>query len=132
MSSKYLKASLILSLAGTLFAGYLSAIKIFTKTCAFNEPCPYFLGYPACWYGFTMFFLMFIVSIAGMAKWITEKAAKTTILIISLIGIIFAGQYVIGDLEAMFNGAQYGMILPTCTYGLIFYIIIFIISIWKK
>lgn len=41
------KTILILEIADTLFAGYLSAVKLISHTCAFNESCPYFLEYPA-------------------------------------------------------------------------------------
>lgn len=131
MRSLYLKSAFYLTLAGVLFSGYLSGKKLLTHTCAFNETCPYFLGYPACWFGFGMFLLMFITSIAGLAKWIEEKTARTIILIISILGILFAGQYVVGEVQAMLNGANYGLVLPTCAYGLIFFVIIFIISLRK-
>ena len=52
---------LALSIAGLLFSGYLSSYRFFSDTCAFNEPCPYFLGYPACYYGFAMFLIMTLV-----------------------------------------------------------------------
>ena len=57
-----------LGLAGILFSGYLSAIKFFSATCAFNEPCPYFLGYPACYFGFGMFLIIFASAWLGQLK----------------------------------------------------------------
>jgi hypothetical protein len=53
---------LALASAGLLFSGYLSAVNLFSGTCAFNETCPYFLGYPACWYGFAMYLIIFLVT----------------------------------------------------------------------
>jgi hypothetical protein len=131
MKSSYLKIAFYLTLAGSLFAGYMSGLKIFTHTCAFNETCPYFFGYPACWFGFAMFFIMFIISILGLLKKVTCAKVKTILSFISLLGIFFAGRYVVGEIMLYFSqgSSHYALILPTCTYGLIFYIIIFIISI---
>jgi hypothetical protein len=55
-----------LALAGLLFSGYLSTVKFFSDTCAFNESCPLFLGYPACFYGFAMYLIMFCVTGLGV------------------------------------------------------------------
>ncbi len=37
-----------------------SSIKMRSGICAFNEPCPEFLGYPACYTGFGLFVLLFV------------------------------------------------------------------------
>lgn len=130
MKSIYLKAAFYLTLAGSLFAGYMSGVKIFSHTCPFNETCPYFLSYPACWFGLAMFFTMFIISILGLLKKITCCHVKKTLSFISLLGILFAGRYVVDEIMLYLNQgvSHYTLILPTCTYGLIFYIIIFTIS----
>lgn len=131
MRKNYLKIAFYLSLAGTLFAGYMSGIKLFTQTCAFNETCPYFMGYPACWVGFGMFFIMFIVAIVGLSKKISELAVRKTLSFVSLLGIIFSGRYVVEEIALLIKQgySHYALGLPTCAYGLIFYIIIFAISI---
>jgi len=131
MKNTYLSASFYLTLAGTLFAGYMSGVKLFTDTCAFNETCPYFMGYPACWVGLTLFLTMFIVASFGLAKKITEFAVRRTLSFISLLGIIFSGYYVVEEIALLIKQgyADYQLGLSTCTYGLIFYIIIFSISI---
>jgi hypothetical protein len=120
-----------LSLAGVLFSGYLSAIKLFSNTCALNEPCPYFWGYPACWYGFGMFLVLFICSIIVWAK---PKAHWANLLrdIIAACGIVFAGYFTLPEISKLLDGGSwYTLGLPTCAYGLIFYILIFIFSIKK-
>lgn len=135
MKINYLQTSFYLTLAGTLFAGYMSGVKLFTSTCAFNETCPYFMGYPACWVGLVLFLSMFIVVIAGLIKKITVINVKKTLSGISLLGIMFAGYYVIEELVLFFKQgyAHYQLGLSTCTYGLIFYIIIFASSMtWCK
>jgi hypothetical protein len=121
-----------LGLAGLLFSGYLSAIKLFTSTCAFNEPCPYFLGYPACWFGFGMFLIIFSFALLGLLKVIFEKVMSKIITLVSALGILFAGYFTIPEIGKLLSGAQtgYSLGLPTCAYGLIFYILIFIFSLW--
>lgn len=131
MLSKYIKWAFGLILAGSLFAGYMSAVKLFSETCAFNETCPYFFGYPACWIGFGMFFIMFLTTIFGLAKKLSDCTVKKILSFISLLGIIFAGRFVVDEFNLWLEqgSLNYSLILPTCAYGLIFYIIIFVISI---
>jgi hypothetical protein len=126
----YLKRAFGLSLSGTLFAGYLSFYKIFAKTCAFNEPCPTFLGYPACWYGLGMFGLMFLVSSLGLLKHLPEPRVARMNFSVSFLGILFAGYFTWGEVARWIGGAgvRYSLGLPTCAYGLIFYVIIFVLS----
>lgn len=116
-----------LAFAGFLFSGYLSAVKFFSNTCAFNEPCPYFWGYPACWYGFGMYSVMFVVTALALARGKGYAAAIKTNLAVSALGIIFAGSFAFQELvESRITGA---LGLSTCAYGLIFYIAIFVVSI---
>ena len=132
MQTSYNKTMFFLGLVGLLFSGYLSASKLFTSTCAFNEPCPYFLGYPACYFGFGMFLVIFSSAALGLLKVISEKAMLIITTVVSGMGIIFAGYFTIPEIQILFSGANtdYSLGLPTCSYGLIFYIIIFIFSIY--
>lgn len=117
-----------LTLAGFLFSGYLSLVKLLSNTCALNEPCPYFLGYPACWYGFGMFTVLFILAIISQWKESTKLIYWFQI-VVSVIGIIFAGYFTVPEIIRLFNGTSaYSLGLPTCAYGLIFYILIFILA----
>jgi hypothetical protein len=129
--NSYLKRAFGLSLAGTLFAGYLSFYKIFAKACAFNEPCPTFWGYPACWYGLGMFGLMFLVSSLGLSKRLPEPRVARMNFSISFLGTLFAGYFTWGEIARWIGGAgvRYSLGLPTCAYGLIFYVIIFVLSL---
>jgi len=114
----FLTILFLLALAGLLFSGYLSAVKLFSGSCAFNESCPYFHGYPACWYGFVMYLFMFIVAGLGFAGKISSAATLKANAIASFIGILFAGSFVIQEL-----------VFSTCFYGLVFYIAIFTTSL---
>ncbi len=68
MSIKHTYTLLGLALLGFLFSGYYAATKFFTDTCAFGETCPYFLGYPACYYGFGMFTVLFVTSLVAAVQ----------------------------------------------------------------
>ncbi|MFC1732715.1 vitamin K epoxide reductase family protein [candidate division KSB1 bacterium] len=123
----YLMAGL--SLAGVLFSGYLSAVKLLSDTCAFNETCPYFLGYPSCFYGFGMFFGLFVVSLLALTNITTLKRMTTLFIMISGIGVIFSGYFAIPEITRLFSETtSYGLGLPSCVYGFAFFIIIFGIS----
>ena len=123
----FVTALFFLALAGLLFSGYLSAVKLFSGTCAFNESCPYFLGYPACWYGFAMYLFMFILTALGLAQKISSTATLKADGVASFIGIVFAGSLVVQEIStAQFTGT---LGLSTCAYGLIFYIAIFITAL---
>ncbi|HTK60159.1 MAG TPA: hypothetical protein VL283_03055 [Candidatus Baltobacteraceae bacterium] len=122
---KFFDWSVALSLGGTLFAGYLSAVKILTKTCAFGEQCPYFLGYPSCWYGFGMFLALLVLSLLGRTGKMGPRQAMQGILGVSILGTIFAGSFVVQEVSgwlAAGNVTFYGFGLPTCVYGLVFYL----------
>ncbi|MDQ5954728.1 MAG: hypothetical protein QG583_656 [Patescibacteria group bacterium] len=121
-----LKFIFILIVLGMIFSGYLSAIKLFTDTCAFNESCPYFLGYPACWYGFIMYFTMFVFTSIYLFGKLNIKSVLNINLVVSFAGIIFAGRFFIQELLQSKATGELG--LSTCAYGLIFYILIFIFS----
>jgi hypothetical protein len=118
---------------GLIFSGYLSAVKFFTNTCAFNESCPYFLGYPACWYGFALYFLTLIVLLCGSARKITRPTMFEATAVISFVGIIFSGSFVVQEFSHPVTTGILG--LSTCVYGFIFYILLCGISVighWKS
>ncbi|KKU78477.1 MAG: hypothetical protein UY04_C0036G0004 [Parcubacteria group bacterium GW2011_GWA2_47_7] len=120
-------------LAGLLFSGYLSATKLFSGTCAFNEGCPFFLGYPACYYGFVMYFAMSAFLLLEQFGALGTKVALRSVFIVSALGILFAGYFTISELPTLVSSGigAYLLGLPTCAWGLIVYIIIFIVSIKK-
>jgi len=125
----YQKTVLVLGLAGLLFAGYLSAYKVITTGCALNEPCPYFLGYPACWYGFGMFLTIFTASLLGALGKIKIRTAAAVNAAVSALGILFAGSFTVPEIGNLLSGTtRYALGLPSCAYGLVFYILIFVLS----
>lgn len=131
-TAKYVKTALLLTLAGTLFSGYLSGIKLFSGTCAFNESCPVFLGYPACYYGFVMFATMFVATTAAWAKKVSGRWPLKLNLAVSALGMLFSGSFAVSEIAAWFQPGQfrlYGLGLSTCVYGFLFYIVIFVFTL---
>lgn len=121
----------ILIASGAAFSGYLSGTKFLTSTCAFNESCPYFWGYPACYFGFAMFAAMAVLAIQYKLRGITRPLFLKLIAGISLLGILFAGYFTLQELPALFTegAAAFMLGLPTCAYGLLVCAAIFSISL---
>ncbi len=128
------KSILILSTAGVAFSGYLSSYKFFSDTCALGESCPYFFGVPACYFGFAMFLVLTILSYLTVFERIGTPRALRAIQVVSGLGILFAGYFTIGELPRLLSlGLRaYILGLPTCALGLIFYILIFVLSTKSK
>lgn len=112
---------LVLTAAGVVFSGYLSAVKLFSGSCAFGESCPYFLGYPACWYGFAMYLAMFIAALAAATGNAAPPTAFKAAVWVSIAGIIFSGSFVVTEL-----------VLSTCAYGLAFYVAILVVALLAR
>lgn len=117
----------IISLCGVLFAGYLAGVKVFNKECALDTSCSYFLGLPTCVYGFVMFASLLI----GSSLLLFNKASHyytavlKMIFIVAIVGSLFSAYF--AAVEIM-SGITSALILPTCAYGLVAYLLIFIIS----
>jgi len=128
--NKYIKTIFIFSLIGVLFSGYLSFTKLILENCPLKEGCPLFLTYPACYFGFGFFLALLILSILSF-KEISKNKLKT-IFYVSLLAIIFAVYSTIKEYASpsCINGVcEYSLLLPTCVYGLIMYIVIFVMSV---
>ena len=125
------RLTVFLAFGGVLFAGYLSGVKFFSETCAFGESCPYFLGYPACYYGLVMYCLLLILAFARVIGVMDRERANTRILAIAGLGILFSGYFTALELPVLFAEGlgAYVTGLPTCAMGLIMYIIIFAIAL---
>lgn len=119
---------LLVSLAGSLFAGYLTYSKVFTNVCPFNEPCSYLWGYPTCLYGLVMFLAILIPSIMMFKEY--SRKLMTICLTFSATGTLFAAYFTIQDFSTCpLLQCDYAMMLPTCAYGLLFFIAALVTSI---
>ncbi len=121
------KILVVLGFLGFAFAGYTSASRLVLGRCAFNETCPYFLGTPACFYGFAMFALITLFAVLLASHAMQERTALLAILAVSGAGILFAGSFTFQELPALFRLGfrAYMLGLPTCMLGLLFYILVF-------
>jgi hypothetical protein len=127
-----LKIIFALAICGVLFAGYLSFSKLILQTCPLNEPCASFLGLPTCIYGFVMFLSILIFSAIGaFRKNVKHSCWLKSSMIVALLGIIFSGYFTIKELfftTCLGGNCSYSLGLPSCSYGLLMYIGIFVIS----
>jgi uncharacterized membrane protein len=127
---------MITTVAGVLFSGYMSSVKLFSNVCAFGETCPYIFGMPACYIGFVLFLSLLITSkLLVFTKIQTRKISKA-LLIISAAGVLYSLYFAIPELPLLFqNGFKAYMLgLPTCVLGSLFFIAIFTGSVifYKK
>ncbi|MEM4244609.1 MAG: hypothetical protein QW404_03720 [Candidatus Nanoarchaeia archaeon] len=60
-----LKTIMVLSILGMIFSGYLSYTELFSGVCPIGG-CSNIGGIPVCVYGFTMYLVVFIISILGL------------------------------------------------------------------
>ena len=129
LEKKYKVYLFVLSLSGVLFSGYLSFVKFFTKNCALSEPCPLFFGFPACYFGFGLFLGLFLLSLSLFVREAVVKDRSSIIAFVSFLGVLFASWFTLGEIPNLLSGnIRYSLGLPTCAYGLIFFLIIFVLS----
>lgn len=129
LEKKYKVYLFVLSLSGVLFSGYLSFVKFFTKNCALSEPCPLFFGFPACYFGFGLFLGLFLLSLSLFVREVVVKDRSSIIAFVSFLGVLFASWFTLGEIPNLLSGnIRYSLGLPTCAYGLVFFLIIFVLS----
>ncbi|VVB79320.1 Uncharacterised protein [uncultured archaeon] len=127
--TNYISKITWIALVGTLFAGYLSYHKLFGKTCALTEGCTTFLGLSTCYYGFSLFFILLVLAFSSMKMGMTfSKSIK----VVSGLGVLFSGYFAVYELFFaplnILNGAVYSLLLPSCAYGLVLFVVIWILS----
>jgi hypothetical protein len=125
-SERYVRSALVVSAAGTAFSGYLSAKRMLSGMCAFDESCPFFLGHPACYYGFALFATLFAVAVvASLTK--TRRAWPALVsTALAIVGIVFASSMTALDIR---SGARHPLFLPTCAWGLVFFALMLGLSV---
>ncbi len=127
----YSALMLIFSLLGFLFSGYLSYSKIILGSCPLTEGCPTFLSYPACVFGLGFFTILLILSIM-LIRLKDSRILVKSILVISFLAVIFAAYSTYKEYafpSCLGDICDYSLLVPTCVYGLVMYIIIFILSL---
>jgi uncharacterized membrane protein len=117
-NKRYARAALVVSAAGTAFSGYLSAKRMTSGICAFDESCPFFLGHPACYYGFALFAaLLFVAVVANVTR--TQRAWPAAVSsVLAIAGVAFASTMTTLELQ---RGVRHPLLLPTCAWGAVFF-----------
>lgn len=123
----YLRVATVLAAAGTLFSGYLSMVRLTSGVCALDEPCPFFLGYPACYTGFILFGSALWISLVALASKARTAWPLVVNGVIAATGVLFARAMVATELQ---SNVHYRLGLSTCSYGLIFFLALLGLSIY--
>ena len=118
-----MKIILYLSIAGVLFAGYLTISKMLAGVCAFGESCPFLWAHPVCIYGLIIFFTIMLSTITLLLH-PADKLARNSLLYMSILGVLFSGFY---SYQEIFNPicgnfCHYQLGLPTCIYGFVVFL----------
>lgn len=128
----YLQIAFYTSIVGVLFSGYYSSVRFFSETCPFNESCPIVWGQPACYFGFFLFILSLIS--ASLALFLDRKMLPALI-VDGFLGVIFTGYLTYQDIfypSCIGGNCHYDLLLPTCAYGFIFFVIILVSAIFAQ
>jgi uncharacterized membrane protein len=118
---------LVVIVFGMGFSGYLTASVLLSSTCPLNGGCSLVFGYPSCMYGFTMYTIMLIILLLTWPGKIVFSTGRKLILIVSVIGMLFAGSLLIEEYAD-------NKPITICAVGFVMYLLIFLISqlLWKK
>lgn len=124
---KILLIAMFLSIAGILFAGYLTINKLVLGVCSFGESCPFLMGYPVCIYGLIIFTTIFITT-SSLILTKNDAIANRAFLYASTLGVVFSGYYALQEVfnPICGNNCVYQMGLPTCVYGFIVFVAVFV------
>lgn len=117
-NTKLLLLLRILVLLGLIFSGYMTYEKFFESTCL--EPCPIFLGYPACYFGFAGF--------SAMSTLLALNKPKRYVFNVASLGTLFAFYFAFEEMihdNGLFGHRFY---LSVCTIGWMIYACITIIT----
>jgi hypothetical protein len=131
---KLLFTTMFLSIAGILFAGYLTINKLVRNVCSFGESCPFLFGYPVCIYGLILFTLIFLSVLTLLSKK-DDNLAQCSFTFISVIGVLFSGYYAFQEIFNPICGdaCVYKMGLPTCVYGfIVFFAVLVCMIVYRK
>jgi hypothetical protein len=127
---KLLFTAMYLSIAGILFAGYLTINNLVRNVCSFGESCPYLWGYPACIYGLMIFTVLFLSILTLLLK-AEDRLSRHLFTYTSILGVLYSGYFAYKDVfnPVCGNNCLYQMGLPTCVYGFIVFTAVFVCMI---
>jgi hypothetical protein len=116
---RYLTVAALLSGAGTAFAGYLSYRRASTGICAFAESCPLFMGQPTCYTALALFAAAFLISVTALAVKVDVVWPRAINIALGIGGTFFSS-WLTRDELLSHSASRSG--LPTCAYGMLFFI----------
>ena len=122
---------IVVALAGALFSGWLTFSKLVLGNCPLREACAYLLGLPTCVYGFVLFGTILVLAL--LLKMDAKKYPQNMLWInrVALFGILFSGYYSVVELlfpSCPLQPCIYSLILPSCVYGLVMYVLVWVLS----
>lgn len=129
---QYYRTNLLLAFGGVLLAGYMTVTRMISNECAFGESCPMFFGIPACLPGLVMFAIILLIVFVGHAHHKQNRQPRVAIGFLSMLGVVFSAYYTIIEIPMISAGAAaggYQLGLPTCLYGLLIFIGIFVTTL---
>ncbi|MBM3282549.1 MAG: hypothetical protein FJY86_04400 [Candidatus Diapherotrites archaeon] len=129
------KYILLVALAGVLFSGWLTYTKVITGNCPLREGCPYLLGLPTCVYGFIIFGTILVLTYLWHSNAKKYKGNLEWISRVALFGILFSGYYSFIELmdpSCPIKPCVYSLLLPSCVYGLVMYVVVFWLTTQAK
>jgi uncharacterized membrane protein len=121
----------VIASVGMLFSGYLSYHSFFAKTCVLSEGCTSFIGQPACIYGFIIYLALLVIACI-MLFGVPHHKTASILMTVSILGLIFSTYTSIKELffTTCPGGCAYTLLIPSCIYGFVMYLAIFILSIF--
>ena len=123
---RYLVGAAVVAGAGTLFAGYMSWVRASTGICVFEEACPFFLGQPACYTGLALFATALVVSLSALAFAVEAVWPVAANLAVAVGGTLLSSTL---TRDEIVGHGHYALGLPTCAWGLLFFVGLLVWSI---
>lgn len=117
------KLTLLFILIGIAFSGYLGGNSL-SGTCPIGGACPYFLGYPACFYGLAMYSALLVVFLLSWKGRLAKPKALLAQMGIAGLGVLFAASLLVQ--EVLIDRP-----IAICAMGLVMYGAIFVLS-WRQ
>jgi hypothetical protein len=101
--------------------------------CAFEETCPFFLGYPACYTGFALFLSVLMSSGTALLVGATGRWPLVANCALSAAGCALAAKMTVAEVaNPLAWHSPMGM--PTCAYGFVFFAAVLLLTIfaWRS
>lgn len=132
MVQKTLLLVLLFSVVGALFSGYLTFSILFGDGCPLQEPCPLFLGWPACAFGFDLFILSLLAGVVLLFK--RREKVIWFLIVVTLAGVLFSGYFSVLELvsPSCIGECVYELGLPSCVWGFFVFVIVFVAAVGLK